>query len=76
MVIEMQTGQPLFPGSSDIDQLWLIVKSFTEEQLYEMRDSPIFQVQGRDLNGKLIIQYHASKASPPSVETLVQSKPV
>lgn len=45
MVVEMQTGQPLFPGTSDIDQLWLILKSCTEEQLEELSGSPLFQVQ-------------------------------
>lgn len=26
MAVEMQTGQPLFPGETDVDQLWLILK--------------------------------------------------
>ena len=26
MVVEMYTGAPLFPGDSDVDQLWLILK--------------------------------------------------
>ena len=45
MVVEMQTGQPLFPGNSDIDQLWLILKSVTEDQLAELKGNPLFQVQ-------------------------------
>ena len=45
MVVEMQTGQPLFPGNSDIDQLWLILKSVTEDQLSELKGNPLFQVR-------------------------------
>lgn len=26
MAVEMFTGEPLFPGDSDVDQLWLILK--------------------------------------------------
>ena len=26
MAVEMLTGEPLFPGDSDVDQLWLILK--------------------------------------------------
>ena len=26
MLVELATGAPLFPGESDIDQLWLIIK--------------------------------------------------
>lgn len=26
MLVEMYTGSPLFPGDSDVDQLWLILK--------------------------------------------------
>ncbi len=26
MLVEMHTGAPLFPGDSDVDQLWLILK--------------------------------------------------
>lgn len=44
MLVEMQTGQPLFPGASDIDQLWLILKSFTEQQLLGLRGTLLFQV--------------------------------
>jgi hypothetical protein len=49
MLVEMQTGQPLFPGASDIDQLWLILKSFTEDQLLGLRGTPLFQVPTRFL---------------------------
>ena len=31
---EMLTGEPLFPGESDIDQLHLITKSFGEAEVY------------------------------------------
>ena len=30
---EMLTGEPLFPGESDIDQLYLITKCFGESSL-------------------------------------------
>ena len=26
MLVELQTGQPLFPGASDVDQLWKILQ--------------------------------------------------
>ena len=26
MLVEMATGQPLFPGDSDLEQLWLILQ--------------------------------------------------
>ena len=26
MAVEMFSGEPLFPGDSDVDQLWLIIK--------------------------------------------------
>ena len=44
MVVEMQTGQPLFPGASDIDQLWLILKSMPEEHLAWLQQNSLFQV--------------------------------
>ena len=31
LVMEMLTGEPLFPGDSDIDQLFHIVKCFGEQ---------------------------------------------
>lgn len=48
LVLEMQTGQPLFPGSSDIDQLWIILKSLPQDQLDELANSPGFKVPPSD----------------------------
>ena len=45
MLVEMQTGQPLFPGTDDTDQLWLILKSCTDEQLATLEGSTILQVR-------------------------------
>lgn len=39
----MATGQPLFPGKTDIDQLWLIAKStgyLTPQQLHHVQSAP------------------------------------
>ena len=44
MLVEMQTGQPLFPGTDDTDQLWLILKSCTEEQLSTLQGSTVLEV--------------------------------
>ena len=43
MLVEMQTGQPLFPGTDDTDQLWLILKSCTDEQLATLEGSTVLQ---------------------------------
>lgn len=32
LMIEMLTGEPLFPGDSDIDQLYHIIKCFGKSQ--------------------------------------------
>lgn len=45
MLVEMQTGQPLFPGTDDTDQLWLILKSCTDEQLATLQGSTILEVR-------------------------------
>lgn len=45
MLVEMQTGQPLYPGTDDTDQLWLILKSCSEEQLLDLRGSAILQAK-------------------------------
>ena len=39
----MATGQPLFPGKTDIDQLWLIAKLtgyLTPQQLHHVQSAP------------------------------------
>ena len=49
MLVEMQTGQPLFPGTDDTDQLWLILKSCTDEQLSTLQGSTVLEVSPRSL---------------------------
>ena len=39
---EMLTGEPLFPGESDIDQLYLITKCFGENSLEKQLECFIF----------------------------------
>lgn len=44
MVYEMLTGQPLFPGTSDIDQLFCIVKGvgpLTPHQMCLLKDKKV-----------------------------------
>lgn len=39
----MATGEPLFPGKTDIDQLWLIMKAtghLTRHQMHVMQQNP------------------------------------
>ena len=39
----MATGEPLFPGTTDIDQLWLIMKAtghLTRQQMQVMQQNP------------------------------------
>ena len=43
--MEMHTGQPLYSGADDTDQLWLILKTCTDEQLHSIKDSAILQVR-------------------------------
>ncbi|KAL6764901.1 cyclin-dependent kinase-like 4-like protein [Haematococcus lacustris] len=42
LLVELTTGQPLFPGRSDADQLWLILRATgcSPRQLALMRDHP------------------------------------
>lgn len=43
LLVEMATGQPLFPGKTDIDQLWLIAKLtgyLTPQQLHHVQSAP------------------------------------
>ncbi|DBA72902.1 TPA: hypothetical protein ACH3X2_009863 [Trebouxia sp. C0005] len=43
LLVEMATGQPLFPGKTDIDQMWLIAKStgyLTPQQLHHVQSAP------------------------------------
>lgn len=59
MLVEMMTGQPLFPGKSDIDQLWLILKclgGLSPRHLDFMRNSPNLQVSPVAL-GPLLPRY-------------------
>eukprot|EP00232_Nephroselmis_pyriformis_P024027 CAMPEP_0182866016 /NCGR_PEP_ID=MMETSP0034_2-20130328/7988_1 /TAXON_ID=156128 /ORGANISM="Nephroselmis pyriformis, Strain CCMP717" /LENGTH=462 /DNA_ID=CAMNT_0024998339 /DNA_START=151 /DNA_END=1536 /DNA_ORIENTATION=+ len=45
MVVEIYTGAPLFPGDSDVDQLWLIIKclgKLVDKHLDCMRRNPLF----------------------------------
>ncbi|KAK9806137.1 hypothetical protein WJX72_002864 [[Myrmecia] bisecta] len=46
MVVEMYTGAPLFPGESDLDQLWLIMKclgALSPKHTEAMRRSNLFE---------------------------------
>lgn len=48
MAVEMQTGQPLFPGETDVDQLWLILKcvgSLKPEHATTLAGNPWFTVR-------------------------------
>ena len=43
LLVEMATGEPLFPGKTDIDQLWLIMKAtghLTRHQMQVMQQNP------------------------------------
>lgn len=43
LLVEMATGEPLFPGKTDIDQLWLIMKTtghLTRHQMQVMQRNP------------------------------------
>ena len=45
MLVEMATGSPLFPGDSDIDQLWRIMRCFgrlAPAHLAAMQANPAF----------------------------------
>ena len=47
MAVEMHTGDPLFPGESDVDQLWLILKgmgSLTPTHSHLLSRNPYFTV--------------------------------
>ena len=49
MAVEMHTGDPLFPGESDVDQLWLILKgvgSLTPSHSHLLSRNPYFTVRG------------------------------
>ncbi len=41
LLVELTTGQPLFPGKSNADQLWLILRTvgYTQRQLSRMKAS-------------------------------------
>ena len=48
----MHTGQPLFPGDSDVDQLWRILKcmgSMTTSHEHTMSQNPYFRVWAHPL---------------------------
>lgn len=43
LLVEMATGEPLFPGKTDIDQLWLIAKftgHLTRDQMRALHSHP------------------------------------
>lgn len=43
LLVEMIAGEPLFPGGTDIDQLWLIMKhtgSLTRDQMRIVHGNP------------------------------------
>ena len=43
LLVEMATGEPLFPGKTDLDQLWLIMKAtghLTRHQMQVMQQKP------------------------------------
>lgn len=43
LLVEMATGEPLFPGKTDIDQLWLIMKAtghLTRHQMHVLQQNP------------------------------------
>ena len=54
--MEMQTGQPLFPGETDVDQLWLILKcvgSLKPEHATTLAGNPWFAVRCPGIFGGL-----------------------
>lgn len=60
MAVEMHTGDPLFPGESDVDQLWLILKcmgSLTPAHNHMLSRNPYFTVRQPSLcsiNGEVL----------------------
>ena len=49
MAAEMETGEPLFPGDNDVDQLWLILKctgALTPSHTAALHSNPFFAVGG------------------------------
>lgn len=48
LAVEMHTGDPLFPGDSDVDQLWLILKgmgTLTPSHAHMLSRNPYFTVR-------------------------------
>lgn len=48
MAAEMETGDPLFPGDNDVDQLWLILKctgALTPQHAVTLSSNPFYAVR-------------------------------
>jgi hypothetical protein len=71
MAVEMHTGDPLFPGESDVDQLWLILKgmgSLTPGHTHLLSRNPYFTVRTaawkKCSRGQFCLYAHSAPLAP------------
>ncbi|DBA95811.1 TPA: Cyclin-dependent kinase-like 3 [Trebouxia sp. C0004] len=82
LLVEMATGQPLFAGETDIDQLWLIAKStgyLTPQQLHQVRSAPgtaRFRMPNRQMQDTLEFRFpRLTHAQLQVVKACIQADP-
>ncbi|KAL0025097.1 hypothetical protein WJX79_009040 [Trebouxia sp. C0005] len=82
LLVEMATGQPLFPGKTDIDQMWLIAKStgyLTPQQLHHVQSAPgtaRFRMPNRQMRDTLECRFPClTRAQLEVVQACIQADP-
>lgn len=70
LAVEMHTGDPLFPGDSDVDQLWLILKgmgSLTPSHAHMLSKNSYFTV--RAVMHRLLLVHSPCRAAKSDTQT-------